>query len=76
MKQNPDNRKDNVENIQNNIDSTIKNINLADEMINKTSDEKTKNNLAEKNKRRQQSLNNMKEEIKDEADYQRKSNFE
>lgn len=68
MKNKPDNRKDNVENIQNNIDMTIKNIHLADEMIEKTSDEKMKKTLAEKNKRRDIALNSMRKEIKDEAD--------
>lgn len=76
MKHNPDNRKDNVDNIQNNIDSTIKNINLADEMIDKTSDEKARNSLIEKNKRRQHALEGLRKEIKDEAEYQRKSKFE
>lgn len=76
MKHNPDNRKDNVDRIQNNIDSTIKNINLADEMIEETSDEKMKNSLIEKNKRRQQALDGLRKEIKDEAEYQTKSRFE
>ncbi len=70
MKNNPDNRKDNVENIQKNIDATIKNIHLANEMIEKTSDEKTKKSLSDKNQKREQALNGMRHEIKDEADYQ------
>lgn len=69
MKRNPDNREDNVEHIQNNIDATIRNIHLADEMIEKTSDEKMKEELSEKNKRREMALHGMRREIKDEADY-------
>ena len=74
MKKNPDNRADNVENIQKNIDSTIKNIHLANEMIDKTSNEKTKKELSGKNERREQALNGMRHEIKDEAEHQKHLN--
>lgn len=67
MKNNPDDRRDNVENIQFNIDHTIKNHRLAEEVISSTNDEKLKNELREKNKRREDALNGMREEIKDEA---------
>ncbi|WP_373600126.1 small acid-soluble spore protein Tlp [Paraclostridium bifermentans] len=67
MKPNPDNRKDNVEKIQFNIDSTIKNIRLADKMISKTDDPKTRKALEEKNERREDALSYMRSEIKDEA---------
>lgn len=67
MKHNPDNREDNVDRIQYNIDNTIRNINLADEMIEVTSDPKTKSTLESKNKRREKALNNMRCEIKEEA---------
>ena len=40
-KPNPDDRSDNVEKIQKNIDRTILNIELAEDMISNTSDEKT-----------------------------------
>lgn len=63
----PDDRTDNVDKIQFNIDNTIKNYNLAEEMIEKTDDEKMKKELIEKNKRREESLSNMKLEIWDEA---------
>ena len=66
-KPNPDNRKNNVERIQRNIDMTIHNIELADEMIEKTSDRKTKITLAKKNDRRQKALDGMRHEIRDEA---------
>ena len=74
MKHNPDNRKDNVEKIQRNIEYTIKNINLADEMIDKTDDEKMKDTLINENKKREQALNGLRHEIKDEADYRDRKN--
>ncbi len=67
MKSKPDNRSDNVDRLQHNISNTIKNCELADEMIEKTDDEKTKKDLIAKNERREESLNAMREEIKDEA---------
>lgn len=67
MKNKPDDRRDNVDRIQNNITNTIKNIHLADEMIEITDDEKMKNELMEKNKRREKALDSMRLEIKDEA---------
>ncbi|MEW9096955.1 MAG: small acid-soluble spore protein Tlp [Clostridiaceae bacterium] len=67
MKNKPDDRRDNVEKIQYNIDKTIQNYNLAEEMIEKTDDEKTKNSLESKNERRLDALSGMRAEIKDEA---------
>jgi len=67
MKNKPDDRKDNVDRIQCNINNTIKNCELADEIIEKTDDEKTKKDLTSKNERREESLQNMRKEIKDEA---------
>ncbi len=63
----PDDRRDNVEKIQFNIDNTIKNYNLTEELISKTDDDKKRKELIEKNKRREESLKGMKEEIRDEA---------
>ncbi len=48
MNPKPDDRTDNVEKIQNNINHTVKNIELAEEMIAKTNNKKTKNELTEK----------------------------
>ncbi len=48
MKHKPDDRSDNVDRIQFNINHTIKNMELAEEMIEKTSDPKTKDDLKEK----------------------------
>ncbi|ABS33157.1 small acid-soluble spore protein Tlp [Clostridium botulinum] len=67
MKNKPDDRRDNVDKIQYNITKTIQNCELADEMIAKTDDEKTKKTLIEKNERRREALDGMREEIKDEA---------
>jgi len=67
MNNKPDDRTDNVDRIQYNIDKTILNCELADEMIEKTDDPKMKETLEEKNERRESALNNMREEIRDEA---------
>ena len=64
---NPDDRRDNVDKLQKNIDTTIRNMEAADEMIAKTSDGKTKQELTEKNDRRKQSLDGFRHEIRDEA---------
>ena len=73
MKNKPDDRSDNVEKIQKNIDMTIHNMELADELISKSSDPKAKKELSDKNKRRQQALGGLRHEIKDEADYREKN---
>ena len=67
MEPNPDNRADNVDRIQHNIDMTIDNIHRANEMIEKTSDQKMKQTLKDKNERRMDALGGMRHEIKDEA---------
>ncbi|WP_368488856.1 small acid-soluble spore protein Tlp [Clostridium sp. BJN0013] len=67
MENKPDDRRDNVDRIQHNINNNIENIGHAEEMIEKTDDEKMKKTLIEKNKRRKESLNAMRTEIKDEA---------
>ncbi|HHT94231.1 MAG TPA: small acid-soluble spore protein Tlp [Clostridia bacterium] len=63
----PDDRSDNVEKIQYNINRTIQNMELADELIAKSSDENLKQALIEKNERRRHALEGMREEIRDEA---------
>ncbi len=68
MKHNPDDRRDNVDRIQNNIDNTIKNMEIADEIIASTEDSKKKKSLRKKNRRREDALEGMINEIKDEAD--------
>lgn len=66
-KPNPDDRSDNVEQIQKNINHTIQNIELAEEMIAETDDDKVRRDLTQKNKRRQDALEGFRKEIKDEA---------
>ena len=67
MENKPDDRRDNVDRIQDNISSTIQNIHRAEEMISKTDDEKMKATVTEKNERRDDALNDMRSEIRDEA---------
>lgn len=75
MKANPDNRKDNVERIQRNINMTIRNMELADEMMGKADNPKTKEELRAKNEKREQALKGMRGEIKDEADARENKNL-
>lgn len=70
----PDNRKDNVARIQNNIDNTIANYRETEDKIKLVDDPTQKKEMQAKNERREQSLQNMKEEIKDEAK-NRKNNY-
>ena len=67
MKSKPDDRTDNVERIQENINMTVRNMRRADEMIEETSDEKMRQNLIEKNEKREDALKGMRNEIRDEA---------
>ncbi|MDV4151005.1 small acid-soluble spore protein Tlp [Clostridium sp. AL.422] len=67
MKNKPDDRSDNVERIQENISNVIENINLANDMIEKTDDQKTVTDLEERNERREKALTALRKEIKDEA---------
>ena len=68
----PDDRSDNAEKIEFNIGKTIQNMELAEEMIHKTDDDRMKRVLQEKNKRREDALEGMREEIKDEAKFKKK----
>lgn len=67
MKNNPDDRSNNVARIQQNIDNVLENINLANEMIDKTDDPKTVETLEERNEKRERALKGLRKEIKDEA---------
>ena len=62
----PDDRSDNVEKLQNMVQNTIENIEEAHESMRFASDEQ-KRQIAEKNKRREESIEGMREEIRDEA---------
>ncbi|CUP84969.1 small acid-soluble spore protein Tlp [Clostridium baratii] len=67
MKNKPDDRSNNPHRIQSNISDTIKNIHLANEMIEVTDDEKTRETLIEKNHRREIAVDALKKELKDET---------
>nr|WP_035507483.1 small acid-soluble spore protein Tlp [Halobacillus karajensis] len=69
QKPNPDNRADNVDRLQENVTNTIENIEASHEALQFASDEE-KRNIEKKNKRRNQSLEAMRDEIKDEARHQ------
>ena len=70
MKPNPDDRRNNVERIQHNIDHTIQNIRDADDMIAETDDPELRDDLAAKNARREQALEGLRSEIRDEAEHE------
>lgn len=63
----PDDRSDNVRRIQDNIDNTLKNINLANEVIATSNDPKEIQNMKERNAKREEALEAMKSEIREEA---------
>lgn len=67
MKNKPDDRRDNVDRIQHTISNTIENFRLAEEAIEEADDGKYKKVLEEKNDRREESINAMRTEIRDEA---------
>ncbi len=69
----PDDRSNNADRIQFNINHTIRNMEAAEELIEKTDDRKMKNELEEKNDRRRDALQGMREEIREEAQHKKKS---
>ena len=72
MKRKPDDRRDNVEKIQQNIDNTVENIRITEDRMALTDDPKSRQPLEEKNERRADALDSMKNEIKDEANDRRR----
>lgn len=64
----PDDRSDNVEKLQSMVQDTIENIEEAHETMKLSSGEE-KQKILEKNKRREQSIEGMRAEIKDEYNY-------
>ena len=67
MENKPDDRRDNVDKIQRNISNTIENFHLTEETIENSDHEKSKKVLEAKNNRREEAIDGMKSEIKDEA---------
>jgi small acid-soluble spore protein (thioredoxin-like protein) len=61
----PDDRSDNVEKLQEMVDNTLENIEAAEETI-QFSDGEEKQQIIDKNKRRGESIEAMRNEIKDE----------
>jgi small acid-soluble spore protein (thioredoxin-like protein) len=68
MKNKPDDRRDNVDKIQENINNTVENFRLAEETMEQTDNPATIKDIKAKNRRREEALNNMRHEIKDEAE--------
>ncbi|MTH51846.1 small acid-soluble spore protein Tlp [Bacillus mangrovi] len=65
-KANPDDRSDNVEKLQDMVQNTIENIEKSHETMGIATEEE-RSLIEEKNKRREDSINAMRAEIKDEA---------
>ncbi|MCO7175446.1 small acid-soluble spore protein Tlp [Sporolactobacillus kofuensis] len=66
----PDDRSDNVEKISKNIGHTLKNMDEANDYLKahgQQMSEEEKQQIKEKNQRREQSIEGLREEIKDEA---------
>ena len=62
----PDDRSDNVEKLQNMVQNTIENIEEAEETMRYASGQ-DKQNIREKNKKREEAIEGLRAEIKDEA---------
>ena len=67
MKSKPDDRTDNVDKIQRNIDNTIENFRKAEESLEETDSETSRKKIIDKNHRREEALDGMRSEIRDEA---------
>lgn len=72
MKQNPDDRRDNVEKIQKSIHNTIENIEAAEETAEFADNHKAKKEIEAKNDRRREAIKGMRHEVKDEAAHKKK----
>ena len=70
-----DDRRDNVDRIQENIDSTIENHRRAEEMMRATDNPQTREELSAKNHKREEALEGMRAEIKEEASWAKKNEY-
>lgn len=61
---NPDNRAENLEILKNKINNTRHNYEVADEIIDRTNNDRLKNTLKEKNAQRDKALNSFEQELK------------
>lgn len=71
----PDNREDNVPRLQNQITNTIQNMEEAEEYLAEHAEELSaveRQRIEAKNERRRQSLDGLRSEIRDEAEYRSK----
>lgn len=69
----PDNRSDNPEKLKEMIDNTLENLHDAEDYLKAHEEqmsEETKQQIREKNKRREQAIEGFREELKDEVDDQ------
>lgn len=67
-KPNPDDRSDNVEKLQAMVEDTAQNIDKSEETMTHLGDEE-KETIREKNRRREQAIDSMREEITDEYNH-------
>ncbi|TQS74329.1 small acid-soluble spore protein Tlp [Ornithinibacillus gellani] len=68
----PDDRSDNVEKLQGMVQDTLENKEAAEETLDYASGEQ-KQQIKEKNKRREEAIKGMRDEIEDEADFQNRT---
>lgn len=69
---NPDDRSNNVERLKSMIENTLDNIEEAEDTLRRAGSEEQEK-IKEKNKRREQSVNAMREEMQDEAEARKRS---
>ncbi|HEX6593542.1 MAG TPA: small acid-soluble spore protein Tlp [Bacillota bacterium] len=69
----PDDRQDNVEKLQEMVQDTIQNIEESHETLKYSSSEEVKEQIQAKNKRREEAIEGMRAEIKDEYHNQQQS---
>lgn len=63
----PDDRSDNVEKLQEAVQNTMENIEAAEETLQLTDNEEQREQIEAKNRRREESIEGMRAEIKDES---------
>jgi len=68
----PDDRSDNAQKIKENIKNAKHNTELAEEMLSRTDNPKNREQLLEKNRRREKAIEGLREELKDEQQFQNK----
>lgn len=70
----PDDRSDNVRKLQENVQNTIENLEEAHETLqNEDMPQEEREKIIAKNRRREESIQGMREEIRDEARHQKES---